>query len=654
MKGKVFPDSSGLAEDKARVLFEYFKGVAKRIVAEETELEGRIDEQKGLIARTEVERKKTFLRYLILAIAGFVVFGGIGIFANIILLLGVGVVAGLVFGALILVINRKAKQAADLAGTKIATFQDEHQKIRRDYKVHKLGTVMVPVATRVPFKGRSFLLDHTRQVPSQNFKLSEIRDVEELKGAVEVMDRLLESVPVVDGGEGAETVDSSSRSRSIGKFTMNEWSASLDRQLRKINFVFQDLKETSIDIPIIEPDSEYAAFLEEYGADEVTDSMTLKVFQTDDLEPAVASFQKMADLSDEKTTGSERGVEDYCRNIMRKSSDTLQLLAETRAKSLTAMNLITDGFFSTMAKASYNYYSPIKEAENIERIRQETFALDQAGGDYETLQLKRSSLMSYDPISDNWVAEDGARSSLPFGMHQIFEEIFVPMVTTLMQENRIERLKIYNAIKDQKIDYLNQWHRDTEDFYARNRAEINEILNRIRSVSSAYMSDLNTFKAHAQTLSSMRAGTAAQDQNGDLGAGVEEIAVFEAQALVSRNFLAQFGETLDSVKAEINTLSQGFEHIEYFEASLRDGEAREYARAMQPQEHDDRRKRLASMGPQIAAGAVLPPFPEVGDDVSRDLMINLNAVYENAVQEIMTRENELLHAKESRRDSGEA
>jgi len=652
MKGKVFPESSGLAEDKALVLFEYFKGAAKRIVAEEMALENRIDEQKREIEKAKVEYHRTFVRYLITAIAGLVVLVIIGILTGTVILAAVGVLIALVFFALILVAKRKAKQAVELAETKIHTFEEEHRNIRRDYKVHKLGTVLVPVATRVPFKGRSFLVDHTGRVPPQNFRLSEIRDIEELKGAVEAMDRLLETIPVVDGGEETETVDSTSRSRSIGKFTMHEWSASLDRQLRKINFVFQDLKETSIDIPIIEPDSEYAKFLEEYGADEETGSLKLKVFQTDDLEPAVKSFQKLADLSDEKTTGSRRSIEDYCRNIMKRSSDILQLLSETRAKSLETMNLITEGFFSTIAKASYNYYSPAKEAENIERIRQETFDLDHAGGEYENLQLKKSSLMSYDPISDNWVAEDGTRSSVPFGMHQVFEEIFVPMVTTLMQENRIERLKIYNAIKDQKIEYLNQWHRDTEDFYARNRSEINEILNRIRSVSAEYMSDLNTFKAHAETLSNMRSGQAVADKNVDLSAGKEEIAVFEAQALVAQNFLAQFEETLDSVKEEINTLTQDFEHIEYFEASLRDGEAREYAQAMQPKDYDGRRKRLASMGPQIAASAVLPPSPEVGDDVSRDFMINLNAVYENAVQEIRTRENELAEAKASKQESG--
>lgn len=650
MKGKVFPESSGLAEDKARVLFEFFKGAAKRIVADETELENRIEEQKREMTKAKAEDHRAFVRYLIVAIAGLAVFVIIGILTRMIILAAVGVLIALVCVALILVAKRKAKKAIELAETKIKTFEEEHRNIRRDYKVYKLGTVLVPVATRVPFKGRSFLLDHTHQVPPQNFRLSEIRDIEELKGAVEAMDRLLETIPVVDGGEETETVDSSSHSRSIGKFTMNEWSANLDRQLRKINFVFQDLKETSIDIPIIEPNSEYAKFLEEYGSDEETQSLKLKVFQTDDFEPAVESFQKLADLSVEKTTGSDRGVEDYCRSIMKKSSDTLQLLSMTRAKSLETMNLITEGFFSTMAKASYNYYSPAREAENIDRIRQETFALDQAGGEYENLQLKKSSLMTYDPISDNWVTEDGTRSSLPFGMHQVFEEIFVPMVTTLMQENRIERLKIYNAIKDQKIDYLNQWHRDTEDFYARNRAEINEILNRIRSVSAAYMSDLNTFKAHAETLSNMRSGKPVQDKDGELSTGMEEIAVFEAQALVAQNFLAQFGETLESVKEEISTLTQDFEHIEYFEASLRDGEAREYAQAMQPKDYDDRRKRLASMGPQIAASAALPPSPEVEDEVSRDFMINLNAVYENAVQEIRTRENELAEAKASKQD----
>ena len=643
MKGKVFPGSTSLNEDKARLLFEYFKGAAQRIVANEIELEGRIDEQKSEIVTLKSRGRKSLL------VKG-VAIGGAGVLVLLVglylqltgsdgtVVAGLGLVVGLIAGLLVFLDKRRETAGVTLAQTKIATFEEEHRNIRRDYKVRRLGTVYVPVATRVPFRGRSFLLDHTRQVPTQNFTLAEIRDVEELKAAVTAMDGLLENIPAIDNGSETETVDTAALSRSIPKITMNEWSASLDRQLRKINYLFQDLTKTSIDIPIIAPDSEYAKFLEEYAADSASPALELKVFATDSLETALSGFQKLADLSDSKTTGNERGVEDYCRSIMKRSSNTLQLLSQSRAKSLQTLNLITDGYFSSVAKASYNYYNPVAEAESIDRIRQETFNLEDSADKYENLELKKSSRMSYDPVSDNWVAEDGSRSSFPFGMSQIFEEIFVPMITTLMQENRLERLKIYNAIKDQKTDYLNQWHRDTDTFYASNRAEINEIFNRIRTVSSDFMSDLNTFKAYTETLRNMRQGQATDDVSDELKMGTEELAVFEAQAQVSQAFLAQFGESLDTIKDEINTLAHEFEHIEFFEASLRDGEARDYATAMSRTDYSDRQKKLLAMGPQVAASGSLPPVPQVADQVERDLLINLDAVFENTLEQISASE----------------
>ncbi|MEI8093150.1 MAG: hypothetical protein WCG80_02970 [Spirochaetales bacterium] len=646
MKGKVFPGSTSLHEDKARLLFDYFKGAAQRIVTQELEFEARIDEQRREVVRLkEKGRKDLLLKGLVGGLVGLLIlgYGLYDLIANggAFVISLVGFVVGLVAGLLVFLDKRKETAGITLAETKIATFEEEHRNIRRDFKVHRVGTVYVPVATRVPFRGRSFLLDHTRQVPTQNFTLAEIRDVEELKQAVSSMDSLLEAIPAVDGGTDSETIDTNGLSRSIPKITMNEWSASLDRQLRKINYLFQDLIQTSIDIPIIAPDSEYARFLEEYAADARVPSLELKVFPTENLESALQGFQKLADLSDSKTTGNERGVEDFCRSIMKKSSNTLQLLSQTRAKSLQTLNLITEGFFSSVAKASFNYYNPVAEAESIDRIRQETFNLEDSAENYENLELKKSSKMSYDPISDNWVAEDGSRSSFPFGMSQVFEEVFVPMITNLMQENRLERLKIYNAIKDQKTDYLNQWHRDTDTFYASNRAEINEIFNRIRTISSDFMSDLNTFKAYAETLKNMRRGQSSADVSDELKMGVEELAAFEAQAQVSQAFLAQFGETLDNIKDEINTLAHEFEHIEFFEASLRDGEARDYALAMGRTDYDERQKKLLALGPQIASGGNLPPVPQVSDQVERDLLINLDAVFENTLQQILESERTL-------------
>ena len=56
-----------------------------------------------------------------------------------------------------------------------------------------------------------------------------------------------------------------------------------------------------------------------------------------------------------------------------------------------------------------------------------------------------------------------------------------------MNETRIERLKIYNHIKDQKISYLNKWHQDTEDFYGRNRAESADLINLMRASLRDYV-----------------------------------------------------------------------------------------------------------------------------------------------------------------------
>ena len=92
--------------------------------------------------------------------------------------------------------------------------------------------------------------------------------------------------------------------------------------------------------------------------------------------------------------------------------------------------------------------------------------------------------MKYDIVSDCWVGEDGGKTNFPFGVHQIHEEIVAPIVQNLMEETRLERMKIYNNIKDQKISYLNQWHQETMDFYGRNRSESNDLINIMRSTLS--------------------------------------------------------------------------------------------------------------------------------------------------------------------------
>jgi uncharacterized coiled-coil protein SlyX len=214
---------------------------------------------------------------------------------------------------------------------------------------------------------------------------------------------------------------------------------------------------------------------------------------------------------------------------------------------------------------------------------------------------------------------------MPFGMHQIQEEVLAPVIQNLMMENRIERLKIYNGIKDQKIDYLNQWHRDTEDFYGRNRAEAADLINRMRESYADYIRSLNTYKALQETQTAMsqtRSLDAAevQQQNKD----AEIIAGFELQARQFQQKQEEFANFMERLKDNIDEKAAQFGYIPYYEATLRDKEYRDMAQsAGQMQELEPRRKKLINVNPYVARHAKLPPQPNVEQKMYDDFAIDL-------------------------------
>src|ERR1035441_6561070 len=216
----------------------------------------------------------------------------------------------------------------------------------------------------------------------------------------------------------------------------------------------------------------------------------------------------------------------------------------------------------TILKAPYNHYSPKLEGEEIERIRMESFDYQESVESYRPFQLKRSSRVLSDLVSECWVAEDGSRTKAPFGMNQIQEEIVAPIVQNLMAETRIERLHIYNNIKDQKINYLNQWHQDTEDFYGRNRAESSDLINLMRSTFSEFISNYNALSALEKTEKNMSASGSLEDAvTQSVGDASEVVASYE---LKSREFQAaqeDFAEYMERLKEDIDRRAAKFGFI---------------------------------------------------------------------------------------------
>jgi len=228
-------------------------------------------------------------------------------------------------------------------------------------------------------------------------------------------------------------------------------------------------------------------------------------------------------------------------------------------------------------------------------------------------------------FSTAWIAEDQSRTSMPFGMHQIQEEVLAPVIQNLMAENRVERLKIYNGIKDQKIDYLNQWHRDTENFYGRNRTEAADLINRMRETLTNYIRSGNTYKALQETQTAMQktrsidsAEVKKQDNN------AEVIANFELQASQFRQKQEEFTDFMDRLKDNIDEKAAQFGYIPYYEATLRDKEYRDMAQSIEHLQYlEPRRKRLLAVNSYIAKYAKLPPLPNIEQKMYDDFAIDL-------------------------------
>ena len=241
-----------------------------------------------------------------------------------------------------------------------------------------------------------------------------------------------------------------------------------------------------------------------------------------------------------------------------------------------------------------------------------------------------------------WTAEDGSTSNFPFGVHQIYEEIVAPVVQNLLQENRIERMKIYNHIKDQKIDYLNKWHQDTDNFYRANRSESTDIINLMQESLREYVAAYNTLVSLQKTEDSMVLSGGSLDSTvvNVTENTAETLLAFEMQSKEFQNIQTNFEEYMERLKEDIDIKADKFGYIEYYDAKLRDGHSNEIAvAASEVRDLDERRKPLASVNPLFAKVSDLPPTPNVENITFEHISLNLPIIAKNALAELDSEEN---------------
>ena len=650
MTGKIFKESSNVYEDEAKILFDYYKKAAEKIVEEEIALENKIEEAVNNKNSSQERQKK----HKVISIAtGSVSLAALigGIVTFILQLLSVAVILGCVFLGLLItaIVNfvkkNKAKKDFDNFEQNVQSFEEAKRNIRRDYKVSKLGVAYIPVATRVPFEGKSFVVDHTGTMPNTNFSLSVLHQPKELQKSLFNLEENLNNIPIVEGNEDAEQIDTSSYSKSVQNITMHNYMGNIDREVRNISYLLTDSDTRSVSLPVVPPQSKEDEFLDEYSTTDTNNKPVVKVFDTEDFESKLETFTNISELKKELEKNTSGGNSNYFKTLIKKLGDSVQIVSKLKTSSTSSLLDYTNQILAAVLKSGYNQYSAQLEADELARIRDTNFNYSDCVETYKPFELKESSKVKYDIYNKNWVAEDNTRTIMPFGINQIEEEVLMPLINNLMNETRVERLKIYNNINDQKMSYLNKWHQDIEASFRDNRKTGNDLITQITNAYAEYSTAHNTYLSYKQTQDAMKITGRSDVESKSVDSSDEAIKEIEEKVENCKQIGDSFQLYMRTLQSNIDEASKKFGFVEYFEASLRDGESKKVADSIIPenlQNLDLRRQKIIPVNSYFATYSELPPEPSVEPKLIEDFSMDLQQIAGEQISRIDEETNSLL------------
>lgn len=650
MTGKIFKESSNVYEDEAKILFDYYKKAAEKIVEEEIALENKIEEAVNNKNSSQERQKK----HKVISIAtGSVSLAALigGIVTFFLQLLLVAVILGCVFLGLLItaIVNfvkkNKAKKDFDNFEQNVQSFEEAKRNIRRDYKVSKLGVAYIPVATRVPFEGKSFVVDHTGTMPNTNFSLSVLHQPKELQKSLFNLEENLNNIPIVEGNEDAEQIDTSSYSKSVQNITMHNYMGNIDREVRNISYLLTDSDTRSVSLPVVPPQSKEDEFLDEYSTTDTNNKPVVKVFDTEDFESKLETFTNISELKKELEKNTSGGNSNYFKTLIKKLGDSVQIVSKLKTSSTSSLLDYTNQILAAVLKSGYNQYSAQLEADELARIRDTNFNYSDCVETYKPFELKESSKVKYDIYNKNWVAEDNTRTIMPFGINQIEEEVLMPLINNLMNETRVERLKIYNNINDQKMSYLNKWHQDIEASFRDNRKTGNDLITQITNAYAEYSTAHNTYLSYKQTQDAMKITGNPDVESKSVDSSDEAIKEIEEKVENCKQIGDSFQLYMRTLQSNIDEASKKFGFVEYFEASLRDGESKKVADSIIPenlQNLDLRRQKIIPVNSYFATYSELPPEPSVEPKLIEDFSMDLQQIAGEQISRIDEETNSLL------------
>jgi len=202
---------------------------------------------------------------------------------------------------------------------------------------------------------------------------------------------------------------------------------------------------------------------------------------TEDVVNAIARLEgEIEEMESEASRHTQ--MQDFLRSFLDLVQHDVGRLAGSHQNALEkALRRFAHDIERLSVRFSLNCYCPSCNREVLEAMSSEQWEADGRGYPKPDVATR----MAHVPGTESWECPVcGQQTENPFVVHGVLDELIHPVMDKLLQENAVERLKLYRDAKERKTDILQDAEREIRETIRASEHEVRELQSRIRGVTS--------------------------------------------------------------------------------------------------------------------------------------------------------------------------
>ena len=401
-----------------------------------------------------------------------------------------GTAAAKVFGGVLAIAGAGVGMTGLLGRNRAVTTLDEFKPSREILSV-RVGRITI--ASRQEPSG-NYLIDRSRLLPISSIPLPSGKMVESLATSMKAYDEAMTRMPPILGNDRFEGIEL--EQESTQRLYCEE--ADVNSTLQLLVGALGQLEVETIDVRLLGLDRGYLVRLRDIQAEQQGVWVGAPAITSGAAVNLDEEVKKIARLEGAFGTASSvnspstqiRGMLD---EFAARAEQDAAKLDESRRYSLAEVaDALPRELRHIATIANYHCYCPTCNGDFIAKLVAREWEDD---GRDDFPHPDRATIMNPVPGSDVWECPVCAnRTPVPFRLPRLLDELIYPVMDRLLQENRVERIKLYGEAEERKRTVLAEVQRELRDSVDKADRDGREIKGRIRDIITHVASAHETMK----------------------------------------------------------------------------------------------------------------------------------------------------------------